>query len=183
MTHILKFASVTTSWLVLMKDPLLIQHGGHLGYEDQFERSYVWDSTVAHSKEILPGHGLAIWNGTSLLGLAVIHKISISIGIKTRFRCVFCNSTKIRERETLAPKYRCQLRSCQQESDTRLQEQIDVVQYVAEFDNNWKRANLELSPTEVREIARQKNSQQSMRPIPSENWGSLVRAIFLEKSS
>ena len=51
------------------------QHGGNVGYEDLPSSSYSWDNTVANFASPVPGEGIVIWDGDTLLGASVIEKI------------------------------------------------------------------------------------------------------------
>ena len=83
------------SWLMIAKGERR-QHGGNLGYEDLPSSSYSWDNTVANFASPVPGEGIVIWDGDTLLGASVIEKIIEGENEKVRHRCPECKKTKIK---------------------------------------------------------------------------------------
>ncbi len=95
-----------TAWLLIALDDEERQHAGNVGYEDDVEHVYAFDSMVPNSRQIRQGD-LAVLRSTELLGLARIARLESGPGTKKLRRCPECGKTSLKPRKTLTPRYRC----------------------------------------------------------------------------
>jgi len=161
------------AWLMLAKHSR--QHGGNLGYDDVVNEYYSWDDTVANHSGPQLKDKIILWDGLSLLGASTIMEIGKSAGLKTRQRCPFCKTTRIKSRKQLLPKYRCH--KCRSEFEEPLNEQIQVNKYRSEHRDFWYDMQGLLSGEQLRDLCFQPKSQQSIRPL---RWDTFLASIDSE---
>ena len=58
---------MTTAWLMIAAGEDR-QHGGNQGYDDDPERHYSWDNTVANHRKPRNGHIIVLWDKRNLIG-------------------------------------------------------------------------------------------------------------------
>lgn len=168
----------TKSWLLLTKEHSTLQHGGSDGYADELGHSYAYDSTVANHGQLEVGDCIVLWNGSVILGISRVDRISTSLGSKSRNRCPKCGSTKIKPRKTILPIFRCQHLSCGFEFDEPIRENLEVTRYVAQYSESWCYYKEESTSRTIRGLAKSPQSIQSMREL---NHLKLIN--FLERHS
>ena len=78
-----------TAWLLVALDPDDRQHAGNIGYPDQVDKFYLYDSFVPNWRNISKGH-VAVVRGPDLVGIAVISNVTYEEGQKTFRRCPQC---------------------------------------------------------------------------------------------
>lgn len=152
----------TRAWLLLAAGDDR-GHGGNLGYDDQVDSYYSWDSDVPNHKQIQVGDLVAVWDKQALLGISVIEEIESRKGPKVLKRCPRCGATRINERKRSALRFRCM--KCQyQFLDAQLESKI-VETYRARYDAAWTDLDGILNGQEVRSLALYPKDFNSMRPI------------------
>lgn len=154
-------------------------HAGNSGYDDQIDAYYSWDSNVPNSKAITVGAPVAIWDKHRLLGVSVIEEILRSPGSKVVRRCPRCGTTRISERTTLTPRYRCMKASCHAEFEHPRHDVVEVELYTARYDAGWTSLDGALTAAEVRALAVHKGDFNAMRPI---EWAALQEALVAKKA-
>lgn len=148
-------------------------HAGNSGYDDQIDAYYSWDSNVPNSSKLSVGDPIAVWDKERLLGVSVIEAIETSRGKKTLSRCPRCGTTRISERKSKLPRYRC-TSACGNEFDEPRVEVVDVDLYRARYDAAWTALDGLLTAPEVRSLAIHKGDFNAMRPI---EWAALSSAL------
>lgn len=112
------------------------QHAGNEGYDDQPDRYYSWDSTVAHHAGPRAGDICVVRDSRGALGLSIIAAIETETdAAKTRRRCPACGSTSLKGRVARRPRFRCG--RCRSEFDSPREEEIRVTRYRAEYGSRW----------------------------------------------
>jgi hypothetical protein len=159
------------AWLVLAVEGVL-QHGGNNGYDDVNGSTYRWDSTVPNRERIKEGDVLVVWNKYELIGIGIVRDLFKREITKTRNRCPRCGNTKIKERLTLEPPYRCE---CRFTFSLPSEEQISVLEYVANYGGSWLPLPDSLDAGGCRNLSSQPKSQQSIRPIDKLNLTKFLR--------
>lgn len=150
------------------------QHGGNLGYDDQADVYYTWDSTVNNHAAIQVGDPVAIWDKRTLLGISVVEAIETTEEEKLLFRCPnrSCGRASIKERKTMAPRFRCQ--ECGFEFDDPATEVAKVIQYRSRHDAAWTSFERTIAGPELRSLCESPKSQLSMRPL---DWPAFRQAL------
>lgn len=147
-------------------------HGGNLGYDDQIDAHYSWDSNVPNHTKLRVGDLIALWDKQTLLGVSVIEEIEMTRGPKLLHRCPACRTTRISERKQKLPRYRCM--KCRDEFE---QPDLDVVVldiYRARYDAAWTPLEGVLSEQELRSLALHRGDINAMRPL---DWTAFRRAL------
>jgi len=115
-----------TAWLLIALPAEERQHAGNVGYDDEVERTYRWDSNVPNCKKIRAGD-LAVLRSDKLLGIARFEEVSQKSGTKEMRRCPDCKRTTIKRRANLEPPYRCH--KCQHEFDEPVTDIVPATLY------------------------------------------------------
>jgi putative restriction endonuclease len=82
-------------------------YAGHAGYDDLLGRWYSYDSDVANHRNVGVGDLIVLRDAHACLGLGFIEDIDQSKTTKRHHRCPECNTSQLKTRTTLSPKYRC----------------------------------------------------------------------------
>ena len=147
-------------------------HGGNAGYDDQFDAYYSWDSNVPNHKNLQVGDPIALWDKERLLGVSVIEEITPSPDKKLLSRCPECRTTRISERKTAEPRYRCM--KCRHEFAEALPDLVDVTKYRARYDAAWTSLDGVLGEHELRSLAVNAGDINAMRPL---DWSAFREAL------
>ena len=151
-----------TAWLLIALDDEERQHAGNVGYEDDVERVYRFDSMVPNSRQIREGD-LAVLRSSELLGLARIARLESAPGTKELRRCPECGKTSLKPRKTLTPRYRCD--SCNATFDEPRIEEAEVTKYEAHFDGSFVGAPNAVTLADLRAACPKYNGQHAMQRI------------------
>ncbi|MHA1142546.1 HNH endonuclease [Enterobacter mori] len=95
------------SFKAIEKDDL--KYWGNDGYNDDSSVFYHYNNSVPNHKNVKEGDIVIIRNRENILGISIIEKLESQSTTKTVFKCPHegCNAKKIRPRETVKPKWRC----------------------------------------------------------------------------
>ncbi|EML7354693.1 HNH endonuclease [Enterobacter hormaechei] len=95
------------SFKAIEKDDL--KYWGNDGYNDDSSVFYHYNNSVPNHKNVKEGDIVIIRNRENILGISIIEKLESRSTTKTVFKCPHegCNAKKIRPRETVKPKWRC----------------------------------------------------------------------------
>ncbi|EOY5741576.1 TPA: HNH endonuclease [Enterobacter bugandensis] len=95
------------SFKAIEKDDL--KYWGNDGYNDDSSVFYHYNNSVPNHKNVKEGDIVIIRNRENILGISIIEKLESHSTTKTVFKCPHegCNAKKIRPRETVKPKWRC----------------------------------------------------------------------------
>ena len=104
------------------------------GYDDEVESKYVYDNSVANSKQMSNGDVVILVNKEVILGVSRIARITSKLVDKTRHRCPECGSTNYTDRSTKSPRYRC---NKGHEFEYLKEDTSRVTQYEAKYGDNY----------------------------------------------
>lgn len=156
------------SWLVLALGDAR-QYGGNVGYADDVQRFYRYDSKVQNHKRILPGHILMLRDEDGVLGLAKVEDIEEEDGTKELKRCTVCGRTGPRPTKG---GFRCLNGHV---IETVQVDEVPVRKYTARFGESFFRLS-EVPLQEVRKACPQFTTQLAMKPLSLEK----LRSFLLE---
>lgn len=138
------------------------QHRGNEGYDDLVHAYYSFDSTVPNSRKVSPGDVAVVRDNAVVLGAARIVRLLETAGqSKKRHRCPECDTTDIKERYTIAPRYRC---GRGHTFDHRVVEDLVVTRYRAMYDDTWRGAT-GLTVTEIDAAYLGRAAQHAIRQL------------------
>lgn len=123
----------TRAWTLLAIDGPR-QHAGNDGYADSPATTYRYDSGVGNGRQIQKGDLAFIRDRHQLLGIAILDRISSTSGEKKLLRCPTCNSSKLRNRLTVEPKFRCHRGHT---FDDPIVDMVRVELYQAHYENSF----------------------------------------------
>lgn len=149
-------------------------HGGNTGYDDQPDSYYSWDSNVRNDKKVRVGDPIALWDKKRLLGISVIEEIERSRGPKVLRRCPHCATTRISERKTVHPRYRCM--KCRTAFEDPVIDVVEVDLYRARYDAAWTSLDGLLDGAELRSLAVHPGDQNAMRPLDWAAFSAVLEA-------
>ncbi|HFU1224298.1 TPA: HNH endonuclease [Citrobacter amalonaticus] len=95
------------SFKAIEKDDL--RYWGNDGYHDDSSVFYRYNNSVPNYKNVKVGDIVIIRDREKILGVSIIEKLESHSTTKTVFKCPHegCDAKKIRPRETIKPKWRC----------------------------------------------------------------------------
>jgi len=161
-----------TAWLMIAAGDDR-EHQGNLGYDDDPESHYSWDSTVANHAAPAEGDYIVLWDKTTLLGVSVIDAREVCSEVeKVRRRCPSCNKTTIKQRKNSVPAFRCY--KCKHEFSEPAKEVILVTTYRSQHDRSWVPLHGCLDASTIRSCCEQPTSIQSLRRV---RWPQLQEAV------
>lgn len=137
----------TAYWVlksVLDKD---VSYIGNDGYDDEIEKKYEYDDTVANHRQIKTGDIAVIVDKQKVLGIAKISRILIYNTTKERRRCPECGNTNYERRKTKLPEYRC---NKGHEFDSPTSEIIDITKYEAFYSDSFRHPSIKLTVDKIR---------------------------------
>ncbi|MBD7981569.1 HNH endonuclease signature motif containing protein [Oerskovia merdavium] len=153
-------------------------HGGNAGYDDQYDAYYSWDSKVPNHRNLRTGDPIALWDKERLLGVSVIEEIETRRGPKVLNRCPACHKTRIHERTTVEPRWRCS--KCFHEFPTPDVTVVEVDQYVARYDAAWTSLHGLLRKDEIRSVQMNAIDINAMRPL---DWAAFSEVLTVKDAA
>lgn len=162
------------AWLVLSLGEER-EYAGNIGYADELETVYRYDSFVPNHRQIDEGDLLLISNKKSVLGVARISRIESSEGQKTLSRCPECRVATIKERKQRQPRYRCREGHT---FDTPRTTQESCTHYAAWFDGAFQRTREEIPVAQVRRACPRYNGQLAMQEVTLSRLDSTAKGLL-----
>ncbi len=150
------------AWALLTLPDEERQYAGNQGYDDDLRSVYRYDNGVPNSKAIQEGDLALLRDKSQLLGVARIERIESYAGTKTRLRCRNCGLTKLKERKTMSPKYRCE---CGEETDNPIIAEEPCMLYDAWFGASFVQLGGEFEPADLKAVAPKYNGQHAMQRV------------------
>lgn len=100
---------VQQAWSFKAIDKDDLRYWGNDGYHDDSSVFYRYNNSVPNHKNVKAGDIVIIRDRERVLGVSVIEKIETHSTNKKVFKCAHpdCNAKKIRPRETMKPRWRC----------------------------------------------------------------------------
>ncbi|WP_172976556.1 HNH endonuclease [Roseivivax sp. THAF40] len=149
------------------------QYGGNVGYEDDLERLYKYDSKVPNHKNVAKGDLIILRGKQSVFGIATIKKIKKNRGLKVLKRCPECGITSIRYRPSKQPKWRCD--NGKHEFEEPISTEIEVDLFEAEFGETFSPLNDEITITDLRSITIKRNDQLAIQQLNLQSLEKLIK--------
>lgn len=179
--HILASTNQTRSsaWL-LLSDFDNRTFAGNDGYEDEVTHLYKWDSTVPNHEALHEHDTVILWDKRKLIGVSIIETIEVGFGVKNRYRCPSCGSTKIKRRVTKQPTFACGDQLCRIAFEQPAIEEVGITTYAAEYGGNWLPLPGVLAAAECRLLAVSPRSQHSMRPADADKLRRFLQSLMTE---
>lgn len=150
------------TWLLVTLDESERIYHGNLGYADEIRSLYRYDNFVPNSTQIAQGDIAIVRGKTKVHGAAMIQSLTQEPGTKSRQRCPKCNATKLKQRKTLLPQYRCQ---CGAEFDSPLVDETVATIYTAAFGDTFSPLPAETDIRKFWEFAPRPNKQLSIQEL------------------
>ena len=164
---------MNTAWLVIADSENRVSVGNE-GYDDDPSSHYSWNDTVPHCNDIAVGDILVLRSKRSLLGVGVLEKIRSGSGTFNRNRCPFCNSTNVRERTTISPRFKCGNQQCKREFQDTEAESVSVQDFVGYYGSSWVDLFDEINVQAVKKCCFNPDTQHAMTPI---RWNEFLRNL------
>ena len=149
------------------------QYGGNLGYLNEIEKAYPYDSSVGNHLRIAVGDLIFVRDRQKVFGMARIERIETSKGEKTRLRCPDCGTPAIKERRRLTPKWRCKSGHTFAQA-TR--EYVDVTAFRAHYANTFVDLGGDVSVGDLKGAAPKPNDQASIEEVDASLLGEKIVA-------
>lgn len=139
------------------------QHAGNLGYNDDPERTYRYDSFVANHLNVTAGDLAVIVERDGLLGFGRIEDIEPQSGSKELMRCPIegCGTTGIKQRTTRMPKFRCHNSHT---FDTPLVDRVSCTLYEAHLSQFLRKKNA-IPPDALRKACPRYSDQLAIQEL------------------
>ena len=153
---------VPVAWLCLTVAPDQRQHAGNLGYRDEIEQVYPFDTTVSNARRVRQGDVVLLHSPEQFLGAAWIRRLVEGPGTKTRQSCPSCGKTTIKPRKK-TPRYRCY--ECKVEFDEPSEQEIAVTQFAARFEGSFTEAREAIPLRTLRAACPKANTNHSIQQI------------------
>jgi hypothetical protein len=153
---------------------------GNDGYADEVTHLYKWDSTVSNHAALKVRDTVILWDKRKLIGVSIIETIEVGFGVKNRYRCPFCGSTKIKRRITKQPTFACGNQLCRRAFQIPDTEEVGITTYAAEYGANWIPLPGILDAAECRLLGISVKSQHSMRPADPDKFRRFLHSLILE---
>jgi hypothetical protein len=150
------------------------QYGGNLGYVDDVSSAYRYDSFVPNHRQVRAGDVAILRDRLSILGSATIESIEAGASEKTRLSCPDCDTTAIKERHTIAPRYRCRRGH---EFEEPRQQSVSCTSYAALFQGTFIPARDVVPVGSLRPAELQSSDQLSIRAIDLSRVPDAIKEI------
>jgi|GEM_PF-849227 len=134
-------------WLLLEKSDDTRISKGIDGYQDSTGEAYHYDSFVPNHRNVAVGDSVILRKENEIIGVGTIADISETLDAKIHRRCPKCDSTDIRERLTMKPKWKCG--KCSEEFSEPNETVAEVRSFVASIEE-FSRLNVPVSVQAVK---------------------------------
>lgn len=148
-------------WMLLMFGDER-QYAGNLGYSDDARTVYKYDSHVPNSRQIREGDIVVVRSKDRALGVARIERLHEEDGTKDRQRCPVCDTTALKPRKTVSPRFRCDRGH---EFDEPVAESAPARLYFAYFGESFVDAPEGLDSADLRMACENYNGQLAMQKL------------------
>ena len=153
----------------------LAKYGWEFGYGDDPSGVYHYDSFVPNHLQVQVGDLVVLRDRRAVLGCAVIESIEQAPSEKTRLSCPECDTTGIKERRTLTPRYRCNRGHLFEDPRAR---SVACTSYSASFTSTFIPARDLLAVETLRAAEVQSSDQLSIRAIDPSRLAATTREIL-----
>jgi hypothetical protein len=149
------------AWLVLSLGSER-EYAGNVGYDDELETVYRYDSFVPNHLRLSKGDLLILCDRKAVLGIAKISRIRADEGFKELSRCSVCGIATIKVRKNKRPQYRCR---DGHEFDKPEVTSEQCIRYSAWFDGAFQAVRGTIPVHEVRRACPRYNGQLAMQEV------------------
>lgn len=156
------------AWLVLSLGDER-EYAGNVGYADELETVYRYDSFVPNHRQINEGDLLILCDKEGVLGLARISHIESEEGLKTLSRCPECKVATIKERTLKRPRFRCRAGHT---FDSPVKTHEACTHYAARFEGGFQRVPEHVPVGQVRRACPRYNEQLAMQEVDLSRLGT-----------
>ncbi|WP_375773766.1 HNH endonuclease [Archangium gephyra] len=150
------------------------EYAGNVGYADELETVYRYDSFVPNHLQIAEGDLLVLRDGEVVLGTARASTIVSQKGTKELSRCPECSVTTIKARKDKLPRYRCKEGH---EFEKPVVTQKSCVHFAAWFDGTF-RPSPRIPVEQVRQACPRYNGQLAMQELVLERLSGEVKLVL-----
>jgi hypothetical protein len=162
------------TWLLTTIDPSERTYKGNEGYADVPQTIYCYDSFVPNYRNVAVGDVAILRDKSTVLGSAVIEGIEQAPGAKLRLRCPSCGETKLKERTTLQPRFRCE---CRAEFESPVESKESCTVFVARFGASFQELAGQISIAALWGLAPRLNRQHAILELDSEQVGMILARL------
>src|SRR5260370_18311757 len=141
------------------------QDGGNIGYRDDPERVYRYDSFVPNHKRVSPRDLLVIAGRTGLIGFARIARIEKQRGYKKFLRWPECHTSAIKDRKLARGPFRC---NHGDQFDVPVSEEVECMEYEAYYEERFARATSDIPMQELRKACPKYTDQLAIQQLDFE---------------
>jgi hypothetical protein len=138
------------------------QYAGNIGYDDDPQRVYHYDSFVPNHKRVSKGDVALIRGTKRLLGVAIIEQIQSYKGYKLRRRCPECKTVKLQKRKKVKPTFRCKNNHS---FEVPSEQRVECVHYKALFGDSFVATPDAVSIADLHKACYRYNDQLAMQVI------------------
>ncbi len=149
------------AWLVLSLGSER-EYAGNVGYDDELETVYRYDSFVPNHLQLSKGDLLILCNRVKVLGIAKISRILAHDGSKELSRCSVCGIATIKVRKNKRPQYRCRDGHEFDKPDVTSEQ---CIRYSAWFDGAFQAVRGTIPVQQVRDACPRYNGQLAMQEV------------------
>jgi len=141
------------------------QHGGNIGYRDDPERVYRYDSFVPNHKRVSPKDLLVIAGRAGLIGFARVARIEKQRGHKKFLRCPECHTSAIKKRKLARVLFRC---NHGHQFDVPVTEEVECMEYEAHYEGGFVGATSDIPIQELRKACPKYTDQLAIQQLDFE---------------
>jgi putative restriction endonuclease len=137
-------------------------YAANLGYDDELERIYRYDSFVQNHRQVKADDLVMLWSRSGLEGVGRVARVGRWPGTKQQLRCPSCGTSRISSRKHQTPRWRCQ-----EKHEFELPDQVEVTctLYEADFGDSFIACAGGLSEYELQSLFLVRSNQLSIRPL------------------
>ena len=151
------------------------EYAGNVGYDDQLDTVYRYDSFVANYRQVAEGDLLIICDRQSVLRIAKVSRIVPEDQPKTLRRCPTCKIATIKARKHKRPQYKCRAGHL---FETPLETIEDCTHYAAYFHGACRPVRGDIPVQEVRKACPRFNVQLAIQAVDLERLTGKARSLL-----
>lgn len=154
-------ANERRAWSLLAKEDDR-QYAGNKGYDDDPARVYRYDSNVGNHLQVTHGDLALVRDAKRLTGLGIIRRIQDEPGTKIILRCPECGGTRLKERKTKSPRYRCDKEHV---FETPIPDEINVTKYSAHYGDSFFAISPGVDANQIRSAVLRYSDQAAIQEV------------------
>jgi putative restriction endonuclease len=151
------------------------EYAGNVGYADELDTVYRYDSFVPNHRQLAEGHLLILCDSKAVLRVAEISRIISFDEPKRLRRCPVCEVTTIKVRKNKRPAYRCKTGH---EFDTPIETLEGCTHFEAYFDRACLQVPRDIPVQVVRQACPRFNGQLAIQELDLERLEGKARILL-----